>query len=125
MAHHKPVSTKDWYYSDLHRRLLTEHYAKHGMSLSAKIEEEFANYDWNKFNELKETNFRFELTDSKQDSKNFECGMSDSTLTATYNQFDPALKSKVIGEAELKYLLGLLKGNSDKWEEQAFLTEVH
>ena len=34
----------------------------------------------------------------------------------TYNPDDPALKSKLIGESELKYLQSLLKGNSEKWE---------
>jgi hypothetical protein len=31
----------------------------------------------------------------------------------------------LIGESELKYLNGLLKGNSEKWESADFLTSVH
>ena len=39
----KLLSTKDWYYSDLHRRLLKEHYAPE--ELPQKIQDEYASFD--------------------------------------------------------------------------------
>lgn len=50
---------------------------------------------------------------------------SSMALQTTLNPQDPALKQKMIGEAELKYLNGLLKGNSVKWEMPEFLSDIH
>lgn len=41
----KLLSTKDWYYSDLHRRLLTEFYCKQDQDVPEEIMSEMQAYD--------------------------------------------------------------------------------
>ena len=67
-----------------------------------------------------------DLFDSTKISEMQEAALDDTTvLDQTYNPQDPALRSKMIEEAELQYLKTLVKGNSEKFEQQEFLNNVH
>lgn len=40
------LSSRDWFYSDIHRRLLIQFYETQGLQLSQEAQDDFAAYDW-------------------------------------------------------------------------------
>ena len=48
------LSSRDWFYSDIHRRLLCEHYEATKQELPQEIKDDFAQYDWDRSEILKE-----------------------------------------------------------------------
>jgi hypothetical protein len=88
--HPKLLASRDWFYSDIHRRMLLDYYASTGQELCSEIQEDFAAYDWGRNTILRDINYRMDLT-------------NDGSI----NPQDPS--SKITTEAEVGYLLGTLK----------------
>lgn len=44
----KLISTRDWFFSDLHRRLMNEYFEKNGMKTPKEVQRDFAEFDKDK-----------------------------------------------------------------------------
>lgn len=74
------LSTKDWYFSDLHHRLLIEYYAKNQIELPNSVKSEYKIFD-----KLSNHSRRIEKIIEKTENRTPSCLLSpnDSTSTAT------------------------------------------
>ena len=128
-VHRQLLSSNDWFYSALNRRLIKEYYKKHGMEPNPEVEQKMRRFDMEVA-----TTFR-KVHEPIGDKQVHENGLvdvgtsikSDAVLDDTAESKNPqdGIEMKQLCEPEITYLISMLKSRSEKWESKEVLKELH
>ena len=121
-VHRQLLSSNDWFYSALSRRLLKEYYKKHAMGANEEVDGKMLRFD----DEVAGT-FR-KVHEPMAERVEHSNGMTDQGTSAavleTIKNPQDVVEMKQLCEPEITYLISMLKKKSEKWESKEVLKEL-